>query len=37
MVFGEGVHMGLPVAWAFMWRPDGAWYEEVREERVRGE
>jgi hypothetical protein len=21
--------MGLPVAWAFMWRPDGAWYEEV--------
>jgi hypothetical protein len=22
--------MGLPVAWAFMWRPDGAWYEEVR-------
>jgi hypothetical protein len=29
-VYGEGVHMGLPVAWAFMWRPDGAWYEEVR-------
>jgi hypothetical protein len=21
--------MGLPVAWAFMWRPDGAYYEEV--------
>lgn len=30
MVYGEGVHMGLPVVWAFFWRPDGAWYEEVR-------
>jgi hypothetical protein len=22
--------MGLDVAWAFIWRPDGAFYEEVR-------
>lgn len=37
MVYGEGMHMGMPVAWAFMWRPDGAWYEEVRRVAAAGE
>ena len=29
MAFGTGKHMGCDVSWAFIWRPDGAFYEEV--------
>ncbi|WIA19987.1 hypothetical protein OEZ85_005860 [Tetradesmus obliquus] len=30
MAFGVGTHMGCEVSWTFIWRPDGAFYEEVR-------
>jgi hypothetical protein len=29
MAFGVGTHMGCEVSWTFIWRPDGAFYEEV--------
>lgn len=29
MAFGMGKHMGCDVSWTFIWRPDGAFYEEV--------
>jgi hypothetical protein len=29
MAFGMGTHMGCEVSWTFIFRPDGAFYEEV--------